>query len=273
MSDIRFSKGGSLKRKEFGGDGAEGTPGSIPNPEVKLRRGEGRGGTPENSALPSSFLFWAPIGGLFAFFSVYPIRMKWLLKKIDKETNHRFLNFYTLHYDVDGKPYSYFLASRNEEISSLRCTQRSISRPDAVLIGAYQIQENGSVSFLLEKQFRPALNRDVYSFPAGLMDPGDKDEAETSARELGEETGFVLESVEVLLPPSPTSEGLSDECNSVVLAKLSHGKKEAHKEEFEDISCRLYSSEEVRKLLNDPSILFSNSARLLILYLLERFKA
>ena len=204
---------------------------------------------------------------------MYPILMKWFLEKIDKETDHRFLNFYTLHYDVDGKKYSYFLASRNEEVSSLRCKTGSFSRPDAVLIGTYKIDEDGHLFFLLEKQFRPALNRDVYSFPAGLMDPGDKDEAETASRELGEETGFELESVEVLLPPSPTSEGLSDECNSVVLAKLCNGKKEAHKEEFEDISCRLYSADEVRKLFNDPSILFSNSARLLILYLLERFKA
>ena len=32
--------------KEFGGDGAEGTPGTIPNPEVKLRRGDDRGVAP-----------------------------------------------------------------------------------------------------------------------------------------------------------------------------------------------------------------------------------
>lgn len=54
-----------MTRREFGGDGAEGTPGTIPNPEVKLRRGEDRGGTPENSALPSSFLFPAPKGAFF----------------------------------------------------------------------------------------------------------------------------------------------------------------------------------------------------------------
>ena len=56
-----------MTRREFGGDGTEGTPGTIPNPEVKLRRGEDRGGTPENSALPSSFLLWAPKGAFFVF--------------------------------------------------------------------------------------------------------------------------------------------------------------------------------------------------------------
>lgn len=231
------------------------------------------GGEPLRIARCRALSFYGPPGPFSAFYLVYPILMKWLLEKIDKETDHRFLNFYTLHYDVDGKKYSYFLASRNEEIDSLRCRTTSFTRPDAVLIGAYKIDLSGHLFFLLEKQFRPALNRDVYSFPAGLMDPGDRNESETAARELGEETGFELDSVEILLPPSPTSEGLSDECNSVVLARLSNGKKEAHKEEFEDISCKLYSAEEVQKLLNDPSILFSNSARLLILYLLERFKA
>ena len=32
-----------MTRKEFGGDGAEATPGPIPNPEVKLRSGDDRG--------------------------------------------------------------------------------------------------------------------------------------------------------------------------------------------------------------------------------------
>ena len=31
-----------MMRKEFGGDGAEATPGPIPNPEVKLRSGDDR---------------------------------------------------------------------------------------------------------------------------------------------------------------------------------------------------------------------------------------
>ena len=31
-----------MTRKEFGGDGAEATPGPIPNPEVKLRSGDDR---------------------------------------------------------------------------------------------------------------------------------------------------------------------------------------------------------------------------------------
>ena len=199
--------------------------------------------------------------------------MKWTLKKIDKETEHRFLNFYTVHYEVEDdskvKDYSYFLASRNEKIEDLRANKVSFSRPDAVLIGCYQIKD-GELYMLLEKQFRPALNTFVYSFPAGLMDKDDQTIEDTARREAKEETGYDVTDIEILLPPSPTSEGLSDECNSVVLARLSDAGKE-NKEEFEDINSKLLSCFQVKELMNNPDILFSNSARLLILYLMERY--
>ena len=199
--------------------------------------------------------------------------MKWTYLGSSKETNHRFLNFYVMHYEVDEgaiqKPYDYFLASRNEKQDDLRAHTGNITRPDAVLIGAY-LFKNDNIYFLLEKQFRPSLNRYVYAFPAGLTDKEDKDEIEAARREAKEETGYEIEHVVRLLPPSPTSEGLSDECNSVVCCRLKE-RGESAKEEFEDIDSRLYSEEETYALLNDPNVLFSNSARLLLLLLLERY--
>lgn len=201
--------------------------------------------------------------------------MKWNYKGATKETDHRFLNFYTVHYEVTKddnslKEYSYFVASRNLSEDTLRIQRRQFDRPDAVLIGCYMLKDDG-IYLLLEKQFRPALNAEVISFPAGLMDDEDKDIEETARREAKEETGYELTDIETLLPPSPTSEGLSDECNAVVVARLLE-KGTSHKEEFEDIKAKLYSREEVLKLLDDKQNIFSNSARLLILYLLERFK-
>ncbi len=200
--------------------------------------------------------------------------MKWTFIKADKETDHRFLNFYTVHYEVASngisKPYSYFVASRNELIPALRLSSKEFSRPDAVLIGAYHIDDSGRLSLLLEKQFRPALGREVISFPAGLMDKEDRTEEDTAKRECLEETGYNICDVEVIVPPSPTSEGLSDECNSVVICRLLN-KGDSHKEEFEDISASFYSEAQVRDMLSDPDLIFSNSARLLILLLLEKF--
>lgn len=196
--------------------------------------------------------------------------MKWKFKGLKKETEHRFLNFYTLHYEVmkegNKKETTYFLASRNEKEEDLRINKQDFSIADAVLIGAYTFIE-GKLYLLLEEQFRQALNHTVYSFPAGLCDKEDKDVFESAKRELKEETGYEATDYKLLLPPSPTSEGMSDECNSVVTCRLLEKGKD-DKEEFEDISARLYSVDEIKKLLEDKDVIFSNSARLLILYLL-----
>ncbi len=202
--------------------------------------------------------------------------MKWKFQGCEKETDHRFLNFYTLHYEVtkdDGsvKDTSYFLASRNESKEELRIAKQDFKRADAVLIGTYCFIK-GELHLLLERQFRQALNHEVISFPAGLCDKSDHDVIETARRELREETGYSCTDLQLLLPPSPTSEGLSDECNAVVTARiLDKGADE--KEEFEDISARLYSVKEVQALLDDENVIFSNSARLLILYLLEKYRS
>lgn len=201
--------------------------------------------------------------------------MKWTYIGSDKETDHRFLNYYTLHYEVikdDGtkKDYRYFLASRNESKEGLRIVKQDFRRADAVLIGTYLI-ENGRFYLLLEKQFRPALNHEVISFPAGLVDTEDTSIVEAAKRELREETGYEMEDVTLIVPPSPTSEGLSDECNAVVTGSLLRKGKD-DKEEFEDIQAKLYSKDEVHALLEDKDVIFSNPARLLVLYLLEKYK-
>lgn len=201
--------------------------------------------------------------------------MKWTFTSSIKETDHKFLNFYIVNYEVekdDGtkKDFSYFVASRNLEKQNLRVISQDFKeRADAVLIGAYKIIDS-KLYLLLEHQFRPALNHDVVSFPAGLCDKEDKDIIDSARRELKEETGYVADDYEIIVPPSPTSEGLSDECNAVVICRVRERGTD-NKEEFEDISARLYSEEEVREMLKDKQIIFSNSARLLVLYLLERF--
>ena len=72
-SDIRFSKdeGETSLGGKSGGDGAVGTPGPIPNPEVKHRSGEGIPGRGENSAPPGFFLLWAPKGAYFVYNGSY----------------------------------------------------------------------------------------------------------------------------------------------------------------------------------------------------------
>ena len=194
--------------------------------------------------------------------------MKWKLLEIVQETNHPYLNFFTMHYEVNGKPYRYFFASRHNK-DELFALHEAI-KPDGVMIPCYYIDENGEVSLLISSQFRPALNKTVTSMPAGLLDPGD-DIFSCAKREALEEGGVIIDNLELLCPASPTSSGLSDEVNSIVLGQIVDF-KENRLEEFEDISVKLIPIKELEKMLVDPHYFFALNVRLLIKYLSLRFK-
>lgn len=200
--------------------------------------------------------------------------MEWKLVSIDQETNHRFLNYFTLHYEVKDngvtKPYSYFLASRKTK-EELRAKVKEYSRPDGVLLALYKIDEDTKeVSVLLTRQFRPAIGAFLTSFPAGLLDPEDKDDVEAAKREATEEVGYLIDDIERLAPASPTSSGLSDEMCSFLMARVV-GNSKQHLEDFEDITHRFVSLTELKKLLDDPKEFFPLNIRLVCLLLLQRF--
>ena len=198
--------------------------------------------------------------------------MNWKLIDVIQETNHPYLNFYTLVYEVsdngEKKEYKYFLASRKKKDELYALTKNE--RPDGVIIPCYYVDKVGEISLLITSQFRPALNRIVTSIPAGLLDDGD-DVFSCAKREALEEGGVLIDNLELLVPTSPTSSGLSDEVNAVVLGQIV-GFKENHLEEFEDISIKLIKLKEVEKMLDDPSYFFAMNVRLIIKYLLLRFK-
>jgi len=199
--------------------------------------------------------------------------MKWSLIGVEQETNHPYLNFFTLHYEVafeDGKirNMDYYMASRHDK-EHLLARLEKLTRPDGVLIALYE-KNKEDIKFLLTKQFRQPIGKRIISIPAGLMEENDKDVFETARREAKEEAGVIIDDLELLAPPSPTSSGLSDETVSIVLARIV--KKETTKlEEFEDISTMLVDASSLRKMLNDESYLFAANVRLICLYLLERF--
>ena len=94
---------------------------------------------------------------------------------------------------------------------------------------------------------------------------------EAAKREALEEAGAIITDLEVLAPNGTTSSGLSDETNAVVLGRIVSF-KEKNLEAFEDIDSRLYSLDEVKEMLKDDQYLFALNVRLILLYLLERFK-
>ena len=203
--------------------------------------------------------------------------MRWSYLYADQDTYHRFLNLYTLHYEVtkdDGSkaPYEYYVASRNS-LETLKAKKPDFSRPDGVIMALYHVDpETKEVSILINTQFRPALGAYMTSFPAGLLDPDDEDDTVAAIREAKEESGVEITDLERLVPPSPTSSGLSDEIDSLILARIvSLGKSRL--EDFEDIKSRLVPLEDIPAMLSDTDrYVIPLPARLTLLYLLERFR-
>ena len=201
--------------------------------------------------------------------------MKWKLIDIKQETEHKFLNFYTLTYEVtkeDGSyHYQYFRASRHD-IDHLLPKTGNFKRPDGVLIPLYYIDpKTQEVSVVLTTQFRPAIGVYLTSMPAGLMDPEDEDVFVTAKREAEEESGCLIDDLELLVSPSTTSSGLSDEINSIVIARIV-GKSKNNLEEFEDITASLVPLRKVKEMMKDEEHYhFPFSIQLILLYLFERF--
>ncbi len=72
-------------------------------------------------------------------------------------------------------------------------------------------------TIILEYRYRPALDREIYELPAGILKPGE--EVETCAkRELLEETGYEAEVVEKLISFYPTP-GYTNECIHIVVMR------------------------------------------------------
>ena len=198
--------------------------------------------------------------------------MEWKLINVTQETNHPFLNYFTLTYEVekaDGKyTYSYFIASRRSKENLVSVT-KDYTKADGVLIPCYFVDpRNNLLSIIITKQFRPALNTYVHSFPAGLIDKNE-DLLVAAKREAEEEVGVEVDNLEIIAKPSPTSSGLSDEMNSIVWA---HVKKftHTHLEEFEDIGYKIIPFKDLEEYLNNNFTALQ--IKIISKYLLEKFK-
>lgn len=171
------------------------------------------------------------------------------IKKLSVLAKTKFLSLYDAEYEnKNGKIGHWSIASRKSlDTLNAQCFQNKEERTDAVIIAAFHTDENKIVCI---KQFRVPLNDYIYELPAGLIDGEEKFE-ESAARELREETGFDLLSInhEKTRDRIYASPGMTDESAAMVFCTCTGNTSDEYLEEEEDIEVILLSREEVRELL------------------------
>ena len=132
------------------------------------------------------------------------------LSRITEKAKGRFLIWYDLVYTLrGGREKRYEMVSRKPVAAP---ADLSDAAPDGVVMIVFSRDKS---RILLNREFRPAVNKVVYNFPAGLLLPGEAPEA-AAARELWEETGLALDEAAAVYGRSYGSIGLSCESSLVI---------------------------------------------------------
>ncbi len=166
-------------------------------------------------------------------------------KGIKKVHEGAFIARYDLTYEtVDHKTKIYEMISRNKNMTSYEDLTESTH--DAVVLIMHDVSGE---KILLNREFRMAVGKPIYNFPAGLVE---KDESliEGGTRELKEETGLDLIRVDDVLFDSFSAVGFSNERNKTIIG-VAGGEFAPSTSTYEEIEARWYTKEEVRVLLKD----------------------
>lgn len=132
------------------------------------------------------------------------------LARIAEKARGRFLIWYDLFYTLrGGREKRYEMVSRRPVAAP---EDLSDAAPDGVVMIVFSRDRS---RILLNREFRPAVNKVVYNFPAGLLRTGEAPE-DAAARELREETGLALDAGATLYGRSYGSVGLSCESSLVL---------------------------------------------------------
>ena len=170
------------------------------------------------------------------------------INAVKKITNYPFINLYSAGYtDRLGQEKSWVFASRSQDENPQAEDKR---RPDAVVVVPYHIDRR---KLVLIREFRVALGKRVYGFPAGLVDPGES-RAEAAERELFEETGLKVSQVIRKSPAVFSSSGLTDESVSLVFVECQGRPSSRGNEASEEIETLFFSRRQAAALLERTDV-------------------
>lgn len=164
-------------------------------------------------------------------------------KKLKKIHDGKFIHRYDITYRLeDGTDKTYEMISRNPDAKNLKDLQSHDA--DAVVL---IIHDESKERILLSREFRMAVGDWIINFPAGLIEPGEAIE-QCAHRELKEETGLDLISVDTIMPLSYSAIGFSNETNIAVMGTAS-GAFQKSSSAAEEIQAAWYTKEEVKNLI------------------------
>jgi ADP-ribose pyrophosphatase len=176
---------------------------------------------------------------------------------------------------VAQSPYLNFIETKYVNMLGDESTWNWVQRPNsrrAVVIAALMNDapiynsdglmpsiEGYTKKMVVIKEYRVPVEGYEVGFPAGLIDEGETP-ADAVRRELGEETGLKLETIEHISPPVISSAGLSDEAVYIAYVTVSGRPNRDNLEASEDIDTFLLSQDEVAALMLDAETTIGKTA-------------
>jgi ADP-ribose pyrophosphatase len=166
------------------------------------------------------------------------------IKWVEKLTDERWLNLFRAEFEHAGHAGRWVFASRQAKPHSGR-------HCDAVLVAGLLRNPGEPVRLVLIREFRIPVGGYVIGLPAGLIEPGEAIE-DTIRREVLEETGLEVATIERISPPLFSSSGMTDEAAALAFVEL-RGSADAKPqlEASEDLEVLLLDFEQVCRLCDD----------------------
>lgn len=164
---------------------------------------------------------------------------------VERGERGRFITRYNVTYETElGNRKVYEIISRNNDIKGFEDLHNNSA--DAVVIIAH---DRSHEKILINREYRMAVGEWVYNFPAGLIDAGETPEV-AAKRELWEETGLTLDTIEDVIGESYSAVGFSNEKNMCVVG-IASGEFKVSTSDVEEIEAGWYTKAEVRELLKE----------------------